>query len=141
MLPLIPPRLPRVVDRRGSQPDSLSKLMERIQKGQQERRAFRERRGTPRVAVDIEVQATVAGQRLLFRTHDLSTFGLSLVGGPAPEQGTRLALTLALPDDPAPVKLKGQVVGALDEDEASGVRVKFVNPPIEALKRIHRFLK
>jgi hypothetical protein len=140
VLPLIPPRLPRVTDRRGSRDDSLGKLLERIQKGEKERRTFRDRRGTPRVAIAIDVRAGAGENRVALTTHDLSTFGLSLKGGVTPPKGTRLVLELLLPDEPAqPLTLKGVVLGALDEK--GGARVKFVNPPIEALRRIHRFLK
>lgn len=140
MLPLITPRLPHVADRRGSRDDSLSKLMERIQKGEEERRAFRERRGTPRVAIAIDVKTRDGDNQVARTTHDLSTFGLSFKGGTTPRKGTRLTLELLLPDEPAKLlTLKGIVLGALDAK--GGARVKFVNPPIEALRRIHRFLR
>lgn len=140
MLPLIPPSLPRVPDRRGRRDDSLSKLLERIQKGEEERRSFRDRRGTPRVTVAVNVHTDDGDKQLVMTTHDLSTFGLSLKGGPTPKKGTRLKLKLFLPDAPTePLNLKGLVLGPLDDK--GGARLKFLSPPVEALRRIHRFLK
>ncbi len=140
MLPVIPPQLPRVPERRGKRDDSLSKLLDRIQKGEQERRSFRDRRGTPRVAVSIDVHTDFGDEQQVLSTHDLSTFGLSLKGGPTPKKGSSVQLKLFLPDAPTePLLLKGRVLGSLDA--SGGARVKFVNPPVEALRRIHRFLK
>lgn len=75
---------------------------------------------------------------LSLTTHDLSTFGMALRGATLPK-GTLLSLTLALPDDPStPVSLRGVVLGTLDEQ--AGARVKFLHPPVEALRRIHLFV-
>ncbi|MBL8933221.1 MAG: hypothetical protein JNM69_01630, partial [Archangium sp.] len=60
-LPLLTPKLPRMKDRRGGS-DSLVKLMQRIQTGQPERRAFRDRRATPRVAVQLDIEAEEGGE-------------------------------------------------------------------------------
>jgi hypothetical protein len=114
-------------------------VLERIRQGEAERRNFRDRRGTSRVAIKLSVQATTGDAQLALTTHDLSTFGLSLTGAIIPK-GTRLSLALLLPDDPAvSVTLRGVVLGPLDA--RGGARVKFLNPPVEALRRIHRFLK
>jgi hypothetical protein len=133
--------LPEKKDRRGSGDDSASQLFARIQKGGPERRSFRERRATRRVAVSFELEARAVGVEVLAqRTHDLSTFGLSIREGSPLEKGTALALRLLLPDDPAtPLALHGVVVGPFDEQ--GGVRVKFVDPPLEAVRRIHRLVK
>ena len=139
VLPLITPKLPQVPDRRGQGEDSLVKLFERIQKGEKERRSFRERRATPRVSVEFAVKTNDGGEQLVRTTHDLSTFGMALKGGTTPAAGTRLDIQLFLPDDPAPLELKAEVLGAFGPD--GGARLKFISPPIEAVRRIHRFLK
>jgi hypothetical protein len=73
-------------------------------------------------------------------THDLSTFGLSIRGGGTPKKGTRLALKLFLPDDlTAPLVLAGEVLGPLDDE--GGVRVRFIKPDLEAMRRIHKLVK
>lgn len=139
LLPLLTPRLPQVADRRGSSGESTSQLFERIQKGEKERRSFRERRATPRVAVGIAIETEDQGTRVMSQTYDLSTFGLSVKGGHTPVKGRIVALRLFLPDEPnAPLELRAEVLGPFDAE--GGVRMKFVNPPIEAVKRIHRLV-
>ncbi|MBE2253485.1 MAG: PilZ domain-containing protein [Myxococcus sp.] len=138
-LPLLTPKLPRIKDRRGGS-DSLSKLMQRIQNGAPERRAFRDRRATPRVAVAIDLEADDSqGERVMMRTHDLSTFGVGVAAGPTPKKGSKIVVRLFLPDDPTtPLELKVLVLGPFGEH--GGARMKFINPPVEAVRRIHRLL-
>lgn len=137
-LPLITPKLPRVKDRRGGS-DSLAKLMKRIQTGQPERRQFRERRATPRVTVALDLEASGNGETVTMRSHDLSTFGLGVASGPTPKKGSRIALKLFLPDDPTtPLELDAEVLGPFGEE--GGARMKFLNPPVEAVRRIHKLL-
>ncbi|MBL8922725.1 MAG: PilZ domain-containing protein [Myxococcaceae bacterium] len=137
-LPLLTPKLPRMKDRRGGS-DSLSKLVQRIQTGAPERRAFRDRRATPRVAVALDLEAGDGGQAVMMRTHDLSTFGVGVASGPTPKKGSRITIRLFLPDDPTtPLELKVVVIGAFGEH--GGARMKFLNPPVEAVRRIHRLL-
>lgn len=139
LLPLLTPRLPQVADRRGSSGESTSQLFERIQKGEKERRSFRERRATPRVAVGITIETEDAGTRVMAQTYDLSTFGLSVRHGQTPVKGRIVSLKLFLPDDlKAPLELKAEVLGPFDEE--GGVRMKFLKPPIDAVKRIHRLV-
>jgi hypothetical protein len=139
LLPLLTPRLPQVPDRRGSSGESAARLFERIQRGEQERRSFRERRATPRVAVGITIETEHQGTRVMAQTYDLSTFGLSVRGGQTPAKGRIVAVRLFLPDDPmTPLELRAEVLGPFDDE--GGVRMKFVRPPIEAVKRIHRLV-
>lgn len=140
MLPLLTPKLPQIPDRRGGQDDSLVRLFERIQKGEKERRSFRERRATPRVAVALDVETDEAGTRVMQTTHDLSTFGVAVHGGTTPTVGTRIRVKIFLPDDPKkPLDLEAEVLGSFDEQ--GGTRMRFVKPPVEDVRRIHRFLK
>ncbi|MEW5737545.1 MAG: PilZ domain-containing protein [Myxococcota bacterium] len=139
LLPLITPRLPQVADRRGSSGESTSQLFERIQRGEKERRTFRERRASPRVAVGITLETEDAGTRVMAQTYDLSTFGLSIRSGQTPAKGRVVSLRLFLPDDlDAPLNLKAEVLGPFDAE--GGVRMRFVKPDIEAVKRIHRLV-
>ena len=142
LLPLITPslRTEKQQDRRGSRSDSLLGLFTRLSKGAQERRAFRERRATPRVSVELECEErTNDSSRYVRMTYDLSTFGMSTRQGHTPKKGTRLTLSLFLPDEPlAPLKLDAEVLGPYDG--AGGMRMRFKNPSVEAVKRIHRYL-
>lgn len=140
MLPLLTPRLPQTIDRRAHSGESMAKLFDRIKQGDGERRSFRERRATPRVNVGLALETNHGEQTMRLVTHDLSTFGLSISGGPTPKKGTRLSLKLFLPDEPTdPLLLEGEVLGPLDRD--GGVRVKFIKPDLEVTRRIHRLVK
>lgn len=140
MLPLLTPKLPQVPDCRGARDDSLVRLFERIQQGEKERRSFRERRATPRVAVALDVETESGEVKVMQTTHDLSTFGLAVRGGHTPPAGARLRVKVFLPDEPqAPLDLEAEVLGAFDEH--GGARMRFLKPAVEDVRRIHRFLK
>jgi hypothetical protein len=115
-------------------------LVERIRRGERERRSFRDRRATPRVVVSLSVEVRAEGVKAPLRTtHDLSTFGLSIRSGPTLKPGTPLVLTLFLPDDTAtPLELHALVVAPFQGTQ--GLRVKFVDPPLETARRIHRLI-
>ena len=142
LLPLLTPRLPQTVDRRSQTGESMVKLFDRIKHGEQERRSFKDRRATPRVNVGLALEADSGSgdETMRLVTHDLSTFGLSISGGPTPKKGTRLTLKLFLPDEPTnPLVLDAEVLGPLGQD--GGVRVRFIKPDIEAMRRIQRLVK
>jgi hypothetical protein len=140
MLPLLTPKLPQTVDRRRQTGESMVKLFDRIKQGESERRSFRDRRATPRVNVGLTLETGEGDEALRLVTHDLSTFGLSISGGATPKKGTKLSLRLFLPDEPTdPLVLEAEVLGPLGED--GGVRVKFIKPDLEAVRRIHRLVK
>jgi hypothetical protein len=127
-------------DRRGARADSSEQLFERIRKGEHERRSFRERRATPRVAATLAIETIDGQERMMQSTHDLSTFGCAIAQGRTPKKGSKLKLKLFLPDAPeAPLELAAVVLGPFDDQ--GGARLKFLAPPADAVKRLHRFLK
>lgn len=141
LLPLITPSPgERRKDRRGSRSsDTLQGLYQRIKEGLPERRSFRERRATPRVAVDLEVEQRQGDARFVRLTSDLSTFGLSVREGPTPRVGTKLTLALFLPDEPMnALELEAEVLGSYDAK--GGMRVRFLQPSIEVVRRLHKYL-
>ena len=139
-MPLITPPKPRPRDRRGSGERSMAGLMERLSRGESERRKFRERRATPRMVVELEVEEQQGDSRYVRITQDLSTFGMSTRQGHTPATGSRLSLSLFLPDEPlAPLKLEAEVLGPYDAH--GGMRLRFRQPSLEAVRRIHRYLK
>jgi hypothetical protein len=72
-------------------------------------------------------------------TTDLSTFGLSTRQGYPHQLGTRLRLRIYLPDGiKEPVEINAEVVGVFSHE--SQMRLAFRDPPIEAVRRIHRYL-
>lgn len=125
------------MDRRSTSGESMLKLFERIRQGAGERRSFRERRASPRVNAGFPVEGT-GGQPLV--THDLSTFGLSIDGGEPLPKGAKLTVKLFLPDDPkTPLVLEAEVLGS--RTSAGGTRMRFLKPPLDAIRRIHLLVK
>jgi hypothetical protein len=60
--------------------------------------------------------------------------------GHTPAAGSRLSLSLFLPDEPlAPLKLDAEVLGPYDDN--GGMRLRFRQPSLEAIRRIHKYLK
>lgn len=99
----------------------------------------RERRATPRLAVELECEERAGGSRLFRITTDLSTFGLSTRHGHPHPRGTRLKLALHLPDEAGtPVEVDAVVVGTFDD--GGGMRLAFRRPSVEAARRIHKYL-
>ena len=140
LLPLLTPKLPQTIDRRSHTGEAMVKLFDRIKQGESERRNFRDRRATPRVNVGLSLEAGAGHDTMRLTTNDLSTFGLSISGGKTPKKGTRLTLKLFLPDEPTtPLVLDAEVLGPLGRE--GGVRVKFLKPDLEAVRRIHKLVK
>lgn len=143
LLPLLTPKLPQTIDRRSNTGEAMVKLFDRIKQGEEERRNFRDRRASPRVNVGLTLEAASGNdgdETMRLVTHDLSTFGLSISGGATPKKGTRLTLKLFLPDEPTqPLLLDAEVLGSLGSED--GVRVKFIKPDLEAVRRIHKLVK
>lgn len=140
LLPLLTPKLPQTIDRRSNTGEAMVKLFDRIKQGESERRNFRDRRATPRVNVGLALEAGAGEDAMRLITNDLSTFGLSISGGPTPKKGTKLTLKLFLPDEPkAPLVLEAEVLGPLGRE--GGVRMKFLKPDLEAVRRIHKLVK
>ena len=99
----------------------------------------RDRRATPRLAVEVECEERVGPSTYIRITSDLSTFGLSTRQGFVHALGTRLKLVLHLPDDRAhPLEVEAEVVGHYDR--RWGMRLAFKNLSAEAGRRIHRYL-
>ena len=140
LLPLLTPKLPQTLDRRTNTGEAMVKLFDRIKQGESERRNFRDRRATPRVNVGLALEAGEGEETMRLVTNDLSTFGLSISGGPTPKKGTKLTLKLFLPDEPTtPLELEAEVLGPLGKD--GGVRMRFLKPDLEAVRRIHKLVK
>jgi hypothetical protein len=103
-------------------------------------RRGRDRRAGPRVQVALECEEWMGASRVVWTTHDVSTFGLSLRDCFSRPAGSRVWLSLHLPDDePQPLLLEGRVLGPCSAE--GGLRVRFVNPPLPGLRRLHAYLR
>jgi hypothetical protein len=130
------PKLPRVKDRRGGA--SLVSLMDRIQAGAPERRQFKDRRATPRAAVAFQVEATNGRRTVMMQAVNLSSFGVATAPGPVFKVRSRLSVRLFLPDEGPPLDVEVEVLGTTGA--AGGTRMKFLDPPLHAVRRIHRLV-
>lgn len=143
MLPLLTPKLPLVPDRR--QGDSAKSIFEGIERATERRRSNRDRRAAPRVAVmlNLEIEDSDGGEggglRVVYRTHDLSSFGVAIRSGPTPTRGSLVKLRIFVTDDsPEPIEVGGEVLGSFDT--SGGVRVKFLDAAADQLTRLQKFL-
>lgn len=100
------------------------------------RRTGRERRAALRLQVEVACEERAEGQRYIRYIHDLSAFGLSTRDGVNPPLGAALDLTLHLPD--GPLSLRARVINR--HHGSGGVRIRFSNPPREAVRRLSRFV-
>ena len=99
----------------------------------------RDRRATPRLAVELECEERVGSSTYVRITSDVSTFGLSTRQGYVHALGTRVKLLLHLPDDAGqPLEVEAEVVGHYAR--RWGMRLAFKNLSAEAGRRIHRYL-
>ncbi|MGA9522506.1 MAG: PilZ domain-containing protein [Myxococcaceae bacterium] len=136
-IPLIAPRPRRVEDRRqterraGERPPVPTEA---------DRRGGKDRRASPRIEVEVDCEEIVDGMRSFRVTRDLSTFGVCTRFGYPHRVGMRFEMVLYLPDDRTnPVQVQAEVVGW--NEGGAGMRVAFRNPPGEAVRRIHRYLR
>lgn len=140
LLPLISPQPVSGYDRKAAGEESASSDGKKARVPAAPRtKGDKERRATPRMHVMLECEQRIGDVRLKHYTTDVSTFGLSVRDGPTPRKGTRLTLSLLLPDAPAKaLKMRVEVLGSYDE--RGGMRLKFRNPPLESVRRLHRYL-
>ncbi len=144
-LPLIAPqpkgksRLNALADRRAGHAERRGGIRPPVAT-ESDRREGRDRRATPRVPCELDVEERALGARYFRVTRDLSTFGLCTLTGFTHPVGTRLDLLLHLPDEVRePVRVHAEVVGI--DPSGNGTRLAFRNPPVEAVRRIHRYLR
>lgn len=97
-----------------------------------------DRRDSPRVAV--ERIAVRIGSQSVLGTGDLSVGGLRWTG-PAPHLLTSpLEVAFQLPGDAESLHLQAEVLRREEADAGIVLRLRFVDPPLEAERRIARFI-
>src|SRR5215470_8873013 len=98
-----------------------------------------ERRGGPRIPIEMWVEETTGSERYFRRAGNLSRGGLRLEHTIPLPLGTVVNLTFTLPGDDAPISVSGEIVSnAGPEDLKMGL--KFVNTTAEARQRIDAYL-
>jgi uncharacterized protein (TIGR02266 family) len=98
-----------------------------------------ERRGGPRIPIEMWVEETTGSERYFRRAGNLSRGGLRLEHTIPLPVGTNVNLTFTLPGDKAPIEVTGEIVSAAaPEDLRMGV--KFTKVSDEARTKIDAFL-
>ena len=98
-----------------------------------------ERRGRPRIPIEMWVEETTGSERYFRRAGNLSRGGLRLEHTIPLPVGTNVNLTFTLPGDKAPIEVTGEIVSAAaPEDLRMGV--KFIDLTADARARIDAFL-
>src|SRR4051812_24983439 len=112
-LPVIAPRPKPLADRRTQDRRQLEReVIVAAGERDSDRREGRDRRATPRVEVELDFEERLGDTRYFRITRDLSTFGLSTRCGYPHPLGTKMNVTLYLPDAPSiPVTVSAEVVG------------------------------
>jgi uncharacterized protein (TIGR02266 family) len=98
-----------------------------------------DRRGGPRIPIEMWVEETTNSERYYRRAGNLSRGGLRLDHTIPLPIGTVVNLTFTLPGDSAPVKVAGEIVSTAGPDELR-MGVKFVGLTGDALARIDAYL-
>jgi uncharacterized protein (TIGR02266 family) len=98
-----------------------------------------DRRGGPRIPIEMWVEETTDSERYFRRAGNLSRGGLRLDHTIPLPIGTIVNLTFTLPGDSEPVRVSGEIVSTAGPEELR-MGVKFVNLSAEALSRIDGYL-
>ena len=98
-----------------------------------------ERRGGPRIPIEMWVEETTESERYFRRAGNLSRGGLGLDHTIPLPLGTIVNLTFTLPGDKSPIEVAGEIVSAAGPEELR-MGVKFVSPSADALAKIDAFL-
>ena len=98
-----------------------------------------ERRGGPRIPIEMWVEETTGSERYFRRAGNLSRGGLRLEHTIPLPVGTQVNLTFTLPGDTKPIAVSGEIVSAAGPEELR-MGVKFVDPSPAARAQIDAFL-
>src|SRR5436190_20703724 len=98
-----------------------------------------ERRGGPRIPIEMWVEETTDSERYFRRAGNLSRGGLGLDHTIPLPLGTVVNLTFTLPGDSGPVKIAGEIVSTAGPEELR-MGVKFIDITDEARSRIDGYL-
>jgi hypothetical protein len=98
-----------------------------------------ERRGGPRIPIEMWVEETTESERYFRRAGNLSRGGLRLDHTIPLPLGTVVNLTFTLPGDSSAVQVAGEIVSTAGPDELR-MGVKFINLTPEAQARIDGYL-
>jgi hypothetical protein len=98
-----------------------------------------ERRGGPRIPIEMWVEETTGSERYFRRAGNLSRGGLRLEHTIPLPVGTVVNLTFTLPGDKTAIAISGEIVSAAGPDELR-MGVKFIKPSPRALAQIDAYL-
>lgn len=105
-----------------------------------------ERRGFPRVLLNVTVESTGRSMSFSDFTYDVSEGGIFVKTETPLDPGAQLELTFSLPDDEAALNVRGKVVhshktGTEKTGGHPGMGIQFINISPEAVGRIRRYVE
>jgi len=111
--------------------------------GEDDTRAYAEKRRQPRHAVRLEVNYRCGDNYLFSRSSNLSEMGIFLTTPTPLAKGTRLELSFAPPGGEEPIRLQGEVVWTLGAGPGvePGMGVRFIDPPPDARARVKALIR
>jgi uncharacterized protein (TIGR02266 family) len=89
----------------------------------------------------MPVQVGAGDESFVATSRNIGLGGLCLAVDRTLRIGDRLVVKFTLPDQGLPCSLTAEVRWVRPEGRASGVGLRFVNPPIAAAAAIHEFLR
>jgi uncharacterized protein (TIGR02266 family) len=98
-----------------------------------------ERRGGPRIPIEMWVEETTGSERYFRRAGNLSRGGLRLEHTIPLPVGTNVNLTFTLPGDKEPIEVTGEIVSAAPPEDLR-MGVKFTKLNEDARSKIDGFL-
>ena len=101
----------------------------------------RDRRGTPRAAIEIPAVMRVGGREVNCSIRDLSTGGIALAVRESVAPGMVVRVVFRLPNARQPVEIAGTLVRRVGGPSGSRVGLEFVEPDPDALRAIETFVQ
>jgi uncharacterized protein (TIGR02266 family) len=100
----------------------------------------KERRTQLRVPVQLWVEESHETARYFQHCSNLSEGGIFIEKTIPHPIGTFVDIEFTLPGDEAPIRVRAEIVSALEDEEALGMGMKFVDLASDAAGRIRRFI-
>ena len=107
--------------------------------GSRDRHETGERRGSPRIPLEMWVEETTDGERYFRRAGNLSRGGLRLEHTIPLPIGTTVHLTFTLPGDSTSVSVSGEIVSSTGPEDLK-MGLKFLDLTADAKQRIDAYL-
>jgi uncharacterized protein (TIGR02266 family) len=99
-----------------------------------------DRRHAVRLPIQLWVEESHDQARYFQHSSNLSSGGIFLEKTIPHPVGTRVSLQFTLPGDAEPIRVRAEIVSAVDAGESFGMGMRWIEAPPELISRIERFL-